>query len=83
MTEESDIAAMFDAADGLGTVTAFVANAGIAAAQSRVDELTATRIAKILAVNVAGPLFGLRAGGTADVHSPRQRRRRHRPRRPG
>ena len=57
MANETDIAAMFDAADNLGTVTAFVANAGIAAAQSRVDELTATRIAEILAVNVAGPLL--------------------------
>ncbi|TFD85850.1 SDR family oxidoreductase [Cryobacterium lactosi] len=57
MAEETDIAAMFDSADNLGTVTAFVANAGIAAAQSRVDELTATRIAEVLAVNVAGPLL--------------------------
>ena len=57
MANETDIAAMFDAADDLGTVTAFVANAGIAAAQSRVDELTATRIAEMLAVNVAGPML--------------------------
>ncbi len=57
MASEDDIAAMFEAADKLGRVTAFVANAGVAASQSRVDELTAARIAEILAVNVAGPLL--------------------------
>lgn len=57
MADEGDIAAMFAAADELGTVTAFVANAGIAASPSRVDELTADRIAEILAVNVTGPFL--------------------------
>ena len=57
MAKEDDIAAIFEAADNLGTVTAFVANAGVAASQSRVDELTASRIAEILAVNVAGPFL--------------------------
>lgn len=57
MAKEDDIAAIFDAADELGTITAFVANAGVAAKQSRVDELTASRIAEILAVNVAGPFL--------------------------
>ncbi len=57
MSKENDIAAIFDVADQLGTVTAFVANAGIAASQSRVDELTASRITEILAVNVVGPLL--------------------------
>lgn len=57
MAKEHDIAAMFEAADELGTVTAFVANAGVAASQARVDELSASRIAEILAVNVAGPFL--------------------------
>jgi len=57
LASERDIAATFEAADSLGSVTAFVASAGIAAAQSRVDELTSARIAEILAVNVAGPLM--------------------------
>ncbi|GGF03332.1 SDR family oxidoreductase [Mycetocola zhadangensis] len=57
MAHEDDITAIFEAADKLGTVTAFVANAGIAASQSRVDELTPSRIAELLAVNVAGPLL--------------------------
>lgn len=57
MAREDDIAAMFEAADKLGAVTAFVANAGVAASQARVDELTASRIEEILAVNVAGPIL--------------------------
>lgn len=57
MANEGDIAAIFEAADELGTVTAFVANAGVAASRSRVDELTASRIAELLAVNVAGPVL--------------------------
>lgn len=58
MANEHDIAAIFEAADRLGTVTAFVANAGLAASQSRVDELTASRIRELLAVNVVGPVLG-------------------------
>ncbi|WP_104092528.1 SDR family oxidoreductase [Arthrobacter sp. GMC3] len=57
MAKDQDLAAMFEAADELGTVTAFIANAGVAASQSRVDELTPSRIAEILAVNVAGPIL--------------------------
>jgi NAD(P)-dependent dehydrogenase (short-subunit alcohol dehydrogenase family) len=57
MAQETQIDALFEAADQLGTVTAFVANAGVAAPPSRVDELTASRIATILAVNVAGPIL--------------------------
>ena len=57
MAKEDDIAAMFETADKLGTVTAFVANAGVAASPSRVDELTASRIAEIFAVNVTGPIL--------------------------
>jgi len=58
MSSEQDIASAFEAADDLGQVTAFVADAGIAASQSRVDELTAACIAEILAINVAGPILG-------------------------
>ena len=57
MANEDDITAIFEAADELGTVTAFVANAGVAASRSRVDELTAARIAELLAVNVGGPVL--------------------------
>jgi NAD(P)-dependent dehydrogenase (short-subunit alcohol dehydrogenase family) len=54
---EADILAAFAAADALGPVTALVANAGIGAAKARVDELTAERVQRILAVNVLGPIL--------------------------
>jgi NAD(P)-dependent dehydrogenase (short-subunit alcohol dehydrogenase family) len=49
--------AAFAAADAMGPVGALVANAGIGAAQARVDELTAERVQRILAVNVLGPIL--------------------------
>ena len=54
---EADVLAAFAAADALGRVTAVVANAGIGAAKARVDELTADRVQRILAVNVLGPIL--------------------------
>jgi NAD(P)-dependent dehydrogenase (short-subunit alcohol dehydrogenase family) len=54
---EADVLAAFAAADALGPVTGLVANAGIAAAKARVDELTAERVQRILAVNVLGPII--------------------------
>jgi NAD(P)-dependent dehydrogenase (short-subunit alcohol dehydrogenase family) len=47
----------FAAADALGGLTALVANAAIVAPQARVDELTAERVERILAVNVLGPIL--------------------------
>jgi NAD(P)-dependent dehydrogenase (short-subunit alcohol dehydrogenase family) len=57
VADEADVTAAFAAADRLGPVTALVANAGIGAARARVDELTAARIERILAVNVTGTLL--------------------------
>jgi NAD(P)-dependent dehydrogenase (short-subunit alcohol dehydrogenase family) len=54
---EADVLAAFAAADAMGPVTALVANAGIGAAKARVDELTAERVQRILAVNVLGPII--------------------------
>jgi NAD(P)-dependent dehydrogenase (short-subunit alcohol dehydrogenase family) len=54
---EADVLAAFAAADAMGPVTALVANAGIGAAKARVDELTAERVQRILAVNVLGPIL--------------------------
>lgn len=49
------VAALFAAADRLGTVTALVNNAGIVyQAHTRVDEITPERIERMLAVNVTG-----------------------------
>ena len=54
---EDDVLAAFAAADGLGPLTALVANAGITAAKARVDELTAERVERLLAVNVLGTVL--------------------------
>jgi NAD(P)-dependent dehydrogenase (short-subunit alcohol dehydrogenase family) len=57
VADEADVLAAFAAADALGPVTALVANAGIGAAKARVDELSAERVQRILAVNVLGPIL--------------------------
>jgi NAD(P)-dependent dehydrogenase (short-subunit alcohol dehydrogenase family) len=57
MAVEADVLAAFAAADAMGPVGALVANAGIGAAKARVDELTAERVQRILAVNVLGPIL--------------------------
>jgi NAD(P)-dependent dehydrogenase (short-subunit alcohol dehydrogenase family) len=57
VAEEADVLAAFAAADALGPVRALVANAGIGAARARVDEVTAGRVQRILAVNVLGPIL--------------------------
>ena len=52
--EESDILALFKAADGFGTLGALVNNAGIVGQTARVENLTADRINHMLRVNVTG-----------------------------
>jgi NAD(P)-dependent dehydrogenase (short-subunit alcohol dehydrogenase family) len=54
VASSGDVAALFDAADRLGPVTALVNNAGIVAPKARVDELDAPRIERMMAVNVTG-----------------------------
>jgi NAD(P)-dependent dehydrogenase (short-subunit alcohol dehydrogenase family) len=55
--KESDILALFKAADGLGTLGALVNNAGIVAHSARVDEMSAARIERMMAVNVTGSIL--------------------------
>ncbi len=57
---EADVVRAFDAACELGPLTGFVANAGIVAPKARVDELTAERVERMLAVNVLGAIVGCR-----------------------
>ncbi len=57
---EADVVRAFEAAAELGPLTGFVANAGIVAPKARVDELTAERVERMLAVNVLGPILGCR-----------------------
>jgi NAD(P)-dependent dehydrogenase (short-subunit alcohol dehydrogenase family) len=54
---ESDILALFSAADGFGTLGALINNAGIVGPTSRVDEMSAERIARMMAVNVTGGML--------------------------
>ena len=51
---ESDVMALFAAADDLGPLSVLVNNAGIAAAKARVDEVTAERVERLVAVNAVG-----------------------------
>jgi NAD(P)-dependent dehydrogenase (short-subunit alcohol dehydrogenase family) len=51
---EADILALFKAADAFGTLGALVNNAGIVGPSIRVDEMTAERIERMMAVNVTG-----------------------------
>ena len=55
--KESEIMALFKAADGFGTLGALVNNAGIVGPTSRVDEMSAARIERMMAVNVTGSLL--------------------------
>lgn len=57
VADEADVVAAFDAAAGLGPLGAVVCNAGIVAPKARVDEMTADRVRRMLAVNVFGPII--------------------------
>jgi NAD(P)-dependent dehydrogenase (short-subunit alcohol dehydrogenase family) len=54
---EADILALFKAADGFGTLGALVNNAGIVGVTARVDEMSAERIQRMMAVNVTGSIL--------------------------
>lgn len=55
VASEADVVRMFTAVDAkLGRLTALVNNAGIVDVRSRVEDLTAARIERMLAVNVTG-----------------------------
>lgn len=55
--EESDVLALFKAADKFGRLGALVNNAGVVGPTSRVDEMSADRIRRIMAVNVTGSIL--------------------------
>jgi len=54
---ESDIISAFDAAEQLGPLTAFVANAGIVAPQMRLEDMSAERVQRLLNINVLGTIL--------------------------
>jgi NAD(P)-dependent dehydrogenase (short-subunit alcohol dehydrogenase family) len=51
---EADILALFRAADGFGPLGALVNNAGVVDVSARVEDMSAERIARIMAINVTG-----------------------------
>jgi NAD(P)-dependent dehydrogenase (short-subunit alcohol dehydrogenase family) len=58
VAHESDILALFKAADGFGTLGALVNNAGIVGKSGvRVDEMSAKRIQEMMAINVTGAIL--------------------------
>jgi len=58
VAEESDILALFKAADQFGTLGALVNNGGIVGKSGvRVDEMSAERIQRVMAVNVTGSIL--------------------------
>jgi NAD(P)-dependent dehydrogenase (short-subunit alcohol dehydrogenase family) len=54
---EDDIVALFKAADAFGTLGALVNNAGIVGTTSRVDEMSAERIQRMMQVNITGSML--------------------------
>jgi NAD(P)-dependent dehydrogenase (short-subunit alcohol dehydrogenase family) len=54
---ESEILELFKAADKFGTLGALVNNAGVVGKTSRVDEMSAERIQRMMAVNVTGSML--------------------------
>jgi NAD(P)-dependent dehydrogenase (short-subunit alcohol dehydrogenase family) len=54
---ESDILALFKAADEFGTLGALINNAGIVGPSLRVEDMSAERIQRMMAVNVTGSML--------------------------
>jgi NAD(P)-dependent dehydrogenase (short-subunit alcohol dehydrogenase family) len=58
VSQENEVIAMFEAVQAqLGTITALVNNVGIILAQSRVQDMSAERLERMLAVNILGPFL--------------------------
>jgi NAD(P)-dependent dehydrogenase (short-subunit alcohol dehydrogenase family) len=55
--EETDILALFKAADDFGTLGALVNNAGIVGVTARVEDMPAERFRRMMAVNVVGSML--------------------------
>lgn len=60
VADARDVLSLYTAADEMGPVTAAVANAGIVGPASRLDEISADRIRRMLEVNVVGVMLTAR-----------------------
>jgi NAD(P)-dependent dehydrogenase (short-subunit alcohol dehydrogenase family) len=54
VSKGSDVLALFEAADALGTLSVLVNNAGIVDQKARVDEYSAERLNRMFAINITG-----------------------------
>jgi NAD(P)-dependent dehydrogenase (short-subunit alcohol dehydrogenase family) len=61
---ENDILALFKAADQFGTLGALINNAGIVGTTARVEDMSAERIQRMMAVNVTGSILCAREAVT-------------------
>ena len=57
VASEDDVAAMFDRAKQMGPVTALINNAGGAGEQARIDDQRPDALARLMKVNVVGPML--------------------------
>lgn len=59
VADERSVEALFAAVDaaGLGRLAALVSNAGVVAPRTRVDEVDAARVRRLLEINVLGPIL--------------------------
>jgi NAD(P)-dependent dehydrogenase (short-subunit alcohol dehydrogenase family) len=57
VSQESDILALVEAADAFGTLGALVNNAGMVGTTTRVEQMSAERIQRMMAVNVTGSIL--------------------------
>ncbi len=57
VASEADILRLFEAADGFGPLGALVNNAGIVGMTARVEDMSAERITRMMAVNVTGSIL--------------------------
>jgi NAD(P)-dependent dehydrogenase (short-subunit alcohol dehydrogenase family) len=57
VASEEDVLALFKAADGFGRLGALVNNAGIVGPSQRVEDMSAERIRRMMAVNVTGSML--------------------------
>ena len=52
-----DVIALFEAADGMGTLKGLINNAGVLDVRSRIDEMTPERLERIMRTNILGSFF--------------------------
>ena len=57
VAHESDILALFNAADKFGTLKVLINNAGVVDVKARIDEVSAERLTRLFAINITGSIL--------------------------